>query len=98
MAKNIRIPAIPTREARFENGTLQFNIMSGCAYNPDIKAFTGGAWVNAHIRTKENEPVWVKLEGAELVIVKMTDYVIDKSTGYFVGGKTVEIARFNICE
>ena len=36
MAKNIRIPAIPTREARFENGTLQFNIMSGCAYNPDI--------------------------------------------------------------
>ena len=97
MAKKIKIPAIPVREVRFESGTLQFNIMSGCAYNSDIKGFTGGPWVNAHIKTKEGEPVWVKLEGGELVIVKMTDYAIDE-VGYFIGGKTVEIARFNICE
>ncbi len=98
MANNIKIPAIPTHEVRFEKGTLQFNILSGCAYSTDTKGFTGGDWVKAHIKTKEGAPVRIKLDGGELVVEKLTDYLVEKSTGNLVGGKMVEIARFNICE
>lgn len=95
---NIKIPAILTREVRFEKGTLQFNILSGCAYCPDVKGFTGGDWVKAHIKTNEGEPVWIKLDGGELVVQKLVNYLVEKSTGNLVGGKFVEIARFNVCE
>lgn len=98
MANNIKIPAIPTREVRFEKGTLKFDILSGCAYIPDMDGFTGGDWVNAHIKTKEGEPVWIKLDAGELVVEKLTDYLVEQSTGNLIGGKIVEIARFNICE
>ena len=95
---NIKIPAIPTREVCFKKGTLQFKILSGCAYCPDVKGFTGGDWVNAHIKTKKGEPVWVKLDGGELVVQKLVNYLVEKSTGNLVGGEIVEIARFNVCE
>ena len=93
-----KIPAIPTREVRFENGTLQFNILSGCAYCPECKGFTGGDWVKAHIQTHEGHPVWIKLDGGELVVQKLVNYLVEKSTGHLVGGEIVEIARFNLCE
>lgn len=95
---NIKIPAIPTRDVRFEKGTLQFNILSGCAYFPSENGFTGGDWVKAHIKTKEGEPVWVKLDGGELVVEKLVNYMVEKSTGHLVGGEIVEIARLNVCE
>ena len=95
---NIKIPAIPTYNVKFEKGTLQFDILSGCAYSPSTKGFTGGYLVKAHIKTKEGEPVWVKLDGSELVIEKLVNYLVEKSTGHLVGGEIVEIARFNICE
>ncbi len=95
---NIKIPTIPTHNVRFEKGTLQFDILSGCAYWPSAKGFTGGDWVKAHIKTKEDEPVWVKLDGGELVVEKLVNYLVEKSTGNLVGGEIVEIARFNVCE
>ena len=98
MARMIKIPPIPTLNVHFGKGLLQFKIMSGCAYLPEFDAFTGGDWVDANLKTKDGEAVWIKLDGGELVIEKMTNYLVDESTGYMVGGKTVEVARFNICE
>lgn len=95
---NIEIPAIPTSDVHFEKGTLQFNILSGCAYFPSAKGFTGGDWVKAHIKTKDGEPVRIKLDGGELVVEKLVNYLVEESTGNLVGGESVEIARFNICE
>lgn len=98
MANNIKIPAIPTSNVRFENGTLKFDIMHGCGYSPECKGFVGGKWVKAKIISQEGEPVWIKQDGGELVIEKLTNYLVDKATGNLVGGKTVEIARFHLSE
>lgn len=98
MANKIKIPSIPTRDVHFEKGRLQFNILSGCTYSPDMNKFVGGDWVKAHIKTKSGEPVWVKLDGGQLVVEKLTNYLVDAENGNLVGGKIVEIARFNINE
>ena len=98
MATDKKIPGIPTRNVSFKDGTLNLEILEGCAYWPEENAFTGGDWVKAHFETKEGNPVWISLEGGELVISTLTNYLVEESTGYKVGGKKVEIARFNICE
>ena len=90
-------PPIPTRKTRFENGTLRFEIMEGCAYCPSIPGFTGGDWTIAKLRTKEKEPAFIRLDGGDIIVEKLTDYLVD-SYGNYVGGKFVELVRLNVCD
>ena len=98
MAKtqSITIPSIPTKEVKFENGVLRFKHLANCAYSPSMGCFVGGEWQDARLRTYEDEPVWVHLDAGELVVEKLTDFLLDKKNGNFVGGRTVEIACFRI--
>ena len=98
MANINKIPAIPTHDVSFEKGTLTFKIMKGCAYCPDLHGFTGGDWVTAHLKTMEGAPVWVRLDGGELVIEKLINCLVEESTGHLVGGEHVEIARLRVSE
>lgn len=98
MADNIKIPAIPTKEVSFKKGTLTFKVMSGCAYCPDLNGFTGGDWVPARLKTMEGAPVWVRLEGGELVIEQLVNGLVEKSTGRWVGGECEEIARLRVSQ
>lgn len=95
---NMKIPAIPTKNVKFEKGVLSFEILEGCAYCPDHNGFTGGDWVKAHFKSEEGAPVFIKLDGGQLVITKIVNSAIDETTGYIVGGKRIEIARINVCE
>ena len=98
MDNSKKIPAIPTYNVRFENGTLQFDIRPSSAYSTESKCFiSGGDLVTAQLSTLEkNEPVWIKIVGNQIVITKLTNYLVDKTNGYYVGGKIEEVARFNI--
>lgn len=93
---NVKNPAIPTNNVKFEKGVLTFEIMEGCAYCPDDNAFVGGDWVKARFRTEEGDPVLIRLEGGQLVITKRVNCAVDLKTGYIVGGESVEIARINL--
>ena len=94
---NITVPKIPTRNVKFENETLQFEYLTKCAYKPRV-GFIGGVWKKAHIKNYKGEPAWIKLDGEELVVEKLVNSLVEKFTGNLVGGKIVEIARFNINE
>ena len=97
-SKMIKIPPIPTREAKFVKGTLTFKILEGCAYCPDQKGFVGGDWVSAHFQTDKGAPVWIKLDGGQLVIEKLENCLRDEKTGNYVGGKAIELLRLNVTE
>lgn len=93
--KKIKIPPIPTKNVCFEHGKLKFDVMKSCAYCQSFNGFVGGNFVPANIRTKTGAPVWIKLDGGELVVETLINYLVDKN-GYFVGGKIVELERFDI--
>lgn len=93
MAKQTKVPPIPTRETHFDRGgLLTFKIKEGCAYCPDIPGFVGGDWVNARFRTKEGETAIVRLDGGQLVIETL-EYGEE-----YLGFKRKEIVRINVCD
>ena len=93
---NKKIPSIPTKNVRFESGELKFDVLSSCAYSHEFNAFVGGKFVPANLTTETGAPIWIKLDGKQLVIETLIDCLIDKNNGTFIGGKIVEVQRFNI--
>lgn len=87
-----------TGNVRFEEGTLQFDILvnAACGKLGGEDVIIGGDWVPARIQTKEGTPVWIKLDGDNLIVETLKDAMIDTKTGFFVGGNIVEIARFDV--
>ncbi len=103
MKDRVKIPAIPTKNCRFEEGTLKFDVLSGCAYaarlnDSDRGGFVGGHWKQSHFKTADGSPAWVRLDGGNLVVEKLVNYLVEQDTGYLVGGERVELARLSICD
>jgi len=98
MANNIKIPPIPTKDVRFDKGILKFEIMKGCAYCPSVSGFVGGEWTKTYFRTEEGAPALIRLDGGKLIIEKLVNYAVEKSTGHLVGGEFVEIVSLDVCE
>lgn len=90
--KKVKIPPIPTRGTHFERGILMFKVLEGCAYCQDAPGFTGGDWVPARLRSKNGNPVVLRLDGGELVV---EEYVYG---GECRGFKRREIIRINVLD
>ena len=92
----IKTPIVPIRNLTFsQDGNLSFEALMDCAYDSFLKAFVGGKFRTVKF-THEGNPAWIRFTDGKLIIERLENYLVDLSTGNFVGGEMKTLLELNI--